>query len=68
MATTDAEAMQHRLHDDWKHLAVRARRKTLAIVGEDGPDDPLVRLQLLSPDQYGFEHHVARPPDGSDCR
>ena len=39
---------------DEKHLAVRARGKTLVIVAEDGPEDPLVRLEPVGPDQYGL--------------
>lgn len=49
MSADDAEALQQRLHqhDDWKHLTVTARGKTLVIVAEDGPDDPLVRLESV---------------------
>jgi hypothetical protein len=47
MPNPDAEVLQHRLHqhDDWKHLTVTSRGKTLIVVAHDGPDDPLVRLR-----------------------
>ena len=56
MPNPDAEALQHRLHlhDDWKHLAVSARGKTLVIVAHDGPQDPLVRREPVGPDEYGL--------------
>jgi hypothetical protein len=55
MSADDAEALQQRLHqhDEWKHLTVTARGKTLVIVAEDGPDDPLVRLESVGAGQYG---------------
>jgi len=43
MPNPDAEVLQHRLHqhDDWKHLRVTSRGKTLIVVAHDGPDEPL---------------------------
>ena len=47
------------LAPDWpdstrKHLTVTSRGKALIVVAHDGPDDPLVRLERLGPDEYGL--------------
>jgi hypothetical protein len=46
-----------RRHDDWKHLAVKARSKFLVVVALDDQDDDgqeLARLEALQSNQYGL--------------
>jgi hypothetical protein len=46
-----------RKHDDWSHLTVMVRGRFLTLVALDDQDDdgqPLARLELLQPDEYGL--------------
>ena len=42
-------------HEDWKHLRVKARGRSLLIVAdEQGDPDPLARLEPIGPGRYGL--------------
>jgi hypothetical protein len=58
-APADADALSTlmRGHDDWRHLAVKARGRFLTIVALDGQareGQALARLELLQHNEYGL--------------